>query len=170
MTIRILGAFLIIVGCTGVGYALSRNYRREEQAMEELVQCLEWMICEMGYRMPPLASLFRGAANVCKGVVSETMEQLAYELEQQLTPNVGACMYAAIAAVPNLPEKPANHLRSLGTSLGQFDLEGQINRLEAAAALCKQDLQRMSSGREARLRNYQTLGICAGVALVIIFI
>lgn len=170
MTIKILGAFLIIAGSAGVGYALSRNCRREEQALGELVRCLEWMICEMNYRMPPLASLFRGAADVCKGAVSQTMGQFAYELERQLTPNVDACMYAAIAAVPNLPEKTAEHLRSLGTSLGQFDLEGQIDRLQAASVLCKQDLQRMSNGRETRLRNYQTLGICAGVALVIIFI
>lgn len=170
MTIRVLGAFLIIAGCAGVGCALARNYRREEQAMGELVQCLEWMICEMNYRMPPLASLFRGAADVCKGAVSQTMRQLANELDQQLTPNVDACMYAAITAVPNLPERPAAHLRALGTSLGHFGLEGQINRLQAASVLCKQDLQRMSSGRETRLRNYQTLGICAGVALVIIFI
>lgn len=170
MTIRILGAILIISGCTGVGYALSRNYRREERAMEDLVQCLEWMMCEMNYRMPPLAALFRGAAEVCKGTVSQTMGQMAYELEQQLTPNIGACMHAAIAAVPNLPEKPGDHLRALGTSLGHFDLEGQIDRLQAASILCKQELKRMSNERETRLRNYQTLGICAGVALVIILL
>lgn len=170
MTIRILGALLILGGCTGVGFALSRNYRREEQAMEELLQCLEWMICEMSYRMPPLALLFRGASGMCKGKVSQVMERFAYELEQQITPNVCVCMNAAIATVPNLPEKPAEHLRMLGTSLGQFDLQGQIERLESASTLCKQDLQRISNGREERIRNYQTFGICAGVILVIIFI
>ena len=170
MTIKILGAILIIAGCAGVGYSLARNYRREEQAMGELVQCLDWMICEMNYRMPPLAALFRGASDVSKGPISQALGKMAFELEQQLTPNVEACMHAAIAAVPNLPEKPADHLRSLGTSLGQFDLEGQIDRLQAASVLCKQDLQSMGSGRETRLRNYQTLGICAGVALVIILL
>lgn len=170
MTIRILGAFLIMSGCTGVGYAMSRSFRREEQEMEDLVKCLEWMICEMNYRMPPLASLFRAAADMCNGTVSQTMERFAQELEQQLTPNAGICMQVAIAAVPNLPEKVAGHLRSLGTSLGQFDVEGQLDRLEAASVLCKQDLRHMSSGRDTRIRNYQTLGICAGVVLVIIFI
>ena len=170
MTMKIIGAFLIISGCAGVGFALSQNFRREEQALEALNQCLEWMICEMNYRMPPLASLFYGAANVCKGAVSQTMERFAQELEHQLTPDIGLCMQAAISAVPNLPEKAAEHFLSLGTSLGQFDLEGQIDRLEAASAKCKQAMQRMNKGRDVRIRNYQTLGICAGVALVIIFL
>ena len=170
MTMKILGAFMTIAGCTAVGYALSQNLRREERAMGELVECLEWMICEMNYRMPALSSLFQGAANVCKGAVSKTLKRFAYELDQQANPCASVCMYAAVSAVSDLPERTAHHLCSLGTSLGQFDLDGQINRFEAASVLCRNELQKISSDRETRTRNYQTLSICAGVALVIIFI
>lgn len=170
MTIRILGALLIVSGCTGVGYAMSYCFRREEQAMEDLVKCLEWMVCEMNYRMPPLAALFLDAANMSKGTLSQTMERFAVELQQQVSPNPAICMYTAIAAVPTLPERVSAHLQTLATNLGYFDLEGQLDRLEAAVSMCRQDLHRMSSGKEIRMRNYQTLGLCAGVALVIIFI
>ena len=170
MTVKILGAFLIILGCGGVGFAICQSYRRDEQAMEQLQQSLEWMVWELNYRMPPLATLCRGAADVSKGTVSQVLRQLASELEQQLTPDASTCMTAAIATVPNLPGKAAEHLKALGTILGRFDLQGQISGLEAAAALCKRDLQNMGNGRELRMRNYQTLGLCAGAALVIIFL
>lgn len=170
MTIKIIGAILIIASCGGLGFSMCQNHRREEQAIEQLAQSLDWMVWELNYRMPPLAALCRGAAEAGRGAVSQVLQQLAYELDSQLTPDISACMTAAIAAVPRLPEKAAAHLKTVGTSLGRFDLQGQISALEMAAALCKRDLQHMSSGREIRMRNYQTLGLCTGAALVILFV
>jgi hypothetical protein len=54
--------------------------------------------------------------------------------------------------------------------MGKFDIDGQINGLEAVRSLCRRMLDELTSGREVRLRNYQTLGLCAGAALVILFI
>jgi hypothetical protein len=54
--------------------------------------------------------------------------------------------------------------------MGRFDLEGQLNGLEAVRTRCRDWLDELISGREVRLRNYQTLGLCAGAALVILFI
>ncbi len=170
MTIKIFGAILIIASCGGLGFSLCQNHRREEQAVEQLAQSLDWMVWELNYRMPPLAALCRGAAEAGKGTVSQVLQQLANELDSQLTPDISACMSAAIASVPRLPERATEHLKALGTSIGRFDLQGQISALESAAALCKRDLQHMSSCREMRMRNYQTLGLCAGAALVILFV
>lgn len=170
MTLKILGAVLIITGCGGVGFAICMSYRREEQALEQLSQSIEWMIWELNYRMPPLAVLCRGAADAGQGAISQVLEQLALELDQQVTPDARTCMNVAIATVANLPEKAEKLLRILGTSLGRFDLQGQISGLEAVGELCKHDLQNMGNGRDMRMRNYQTLGLCAGAALVILFL
>lgn len=170
MIIRIFGAFLIIGGCTGVGFAVSGNYRRQERAMEELLRCLQWMSCELNYRIPPLPVLCRSASEICQGPVSKVMLQLADELDRQLTPDVATCIHAALSAVPGIPDKAEAHLRRLGKSLGRFDLQEQIASLEAAMAGCRQELETISGNREVQTRNYQTLGLCAGAALVIIFL
>lgn len=170
MMMKIFGALLIVGGCTGVGFAVSGNYRRQERAMEELLRCFQWMSCELSYRTPPLAVLCRGASDSCQGAVSKVMFQFAYELDRQLTPDVSTCLQAALAAVPGLPETVEKHFMNLGTSLGRFDLQGQLAGLDAAMDRCKQDLDRLSGDREVRTRNYQTLGLCAGAALVIMFL
>ena len=170
MMVRICGAVLIILGCGGVGFAMSGHLRREEQALGELVRGLEWMICQMQYQIPPLAAIFLGAADVTYGEVSRLFEQIGRRLEHQNAPSVAGCIDAALKAVPTVSLKAADQLRQLGTSLGQLDMEGQIMQFKSAAALCRQELQRISEERESRMRLYRTLGICIGVAVVIFLI
>lgn len=170
MTLKIVGAILIIVGCGGVGFSMCQYYRREERAMGALLQGLDWMVLELNYRMPPLSTLCMEASKVSEGPVGCVLKNLAFELEHQITPDVSTCMEAAILATDKVPDIVKKHLRTLGTSLGVFDLQGQLAALEGVAALCKRDLEHMSRGKDVRLRNYQTLGLCAGAALVILFI
>ena len=170
MNMKLIGALLMMLGCGGVGFSMTKNHKKEENAMLELCRSLEWMILELNYRMPPLSSVCRGAADVCKGCISRVFERLANELDRQITPDAYACMVAALASVPGVPERVTMHLKDLGTSFGKFDLQGQISGLETTLALCKGELQIMKNGREVRLRTYQTLGLCAGAALVILLL
>lgn len=167
---KLLGAMLMICGCSGVAFAMCSNYRRAEKALEQLIRSLEWMSLELNYRMPPLASLCASVSQITDGAVSSVFEAFSKELQQQITPDVSVCMDAAIQAVPRLPPAAIPHFKNLGIRLGRFDLQGQIAELEAAAAVCREDHSKMSRNRELRLRNYQTLGICAGIALAILFL
>ena len=58
----------------------------------------------------------------------------------------------------------------LGESLGRFDLPGQLRGLEAIRRETEQTLQEVHAQRENRLRSYQTLGLCAGASLAILFL
>ena len=79
-------------------------------------------------------------------------------------------MTAALAKTPKLPHRLRKNLADLGTSLGRFDLPGQLKGLEAARISCRRDLEELSRDRDVRLRSYQTLGLCAGCALAILFL
>lgn len=170
MTIRICGAVLVILGCGGVGFAMSTNLRREERALRELVQGLEWMICQMQYQSPPLATMFMGAADVSSGEVSRIFEQIGRKLEHHDASSVADCIDDALKTAPSMPMKAAEQLRQLGTSLGQFDMDGQIMQFRSTVALCQQEVQRMSNEKDSRMRLYRTLCICIGVAVVIFLI
>lgn len=170
MSVKILGAALIIAGSGGVGFALSANYLRQERAMEQLLQCLQWMQSQLQYAMPPLSQLCYGASKVCTGPISLVMLRFSQALERQEQTDVSGCMHSVICHVPALPENAGAHLRQLGVTLGQFDLKGELSGLEAAIERCKQELDILRAGQEAHTRTYQTLGICAGAALVILLI
>ncbi len=165
-----IGAILVIASCAGAGFSMAASYCREEQSLRQLLGSLDLMECELQYRMTPLPDLCRQAGQAGKGAVSRVLTLLAQELDGQISPDVHSCMYAALAAQKNLPQYTLEALKMLGQSLGRFDLEGQLNSLESVRGYCRRQLEELSDNKENRIRSYQTLGLCAGAALAILFV
>lgn len=170
MTIKLIGAALIIVGCGGVGFKIAANHLREERIMRQLISVLEYMECELQYRLTPLPELCRQAAKQCKGILSDVFLALTEELEDQISPDVERCMSAGLSNFKDIPVKTLGLLELLGRSLGRFDLNGQLRGLESVRQECSRLLQELSNNKDVRIRSYQTLAICAGAALAILFL
>lgn len=170
MYVRIIGAILIVMSCSTVGYYLLMNHKKEERAISELISALDFMECELQYRLTPLPELCRMAAADNRGTVSELLLALAVELDSQISPDASSCMTAALSKFPKIPEITKRLLQKLGGSLGRFDMTGQLRGLENARNLCRKELESLNANREQRLKNYQTLAVCAGVALAILLI
>lgn len=165
-----IGAMFIILGCGSVGFAMSVAYRREESNLSQLISALDFMQCELQYRLTPLPDLCRLTASQCRGALRTVFVTLACELEDQISPDVFHCMNAALAKVKNLPIRTEEALRILGRTLGRFDLDGQLLGLENARHNCRTMLEKLNENRDVRLRSYQTLSLCAGAALAILFL
>lgn len=164
------GALWIIVGCGSVGFAMSAAHRKEEKTLRQLISALDFMQCELQYRLTALPDLCRLTAAQCSGALRIVFQSLACELEDQISPEVFHCMNAVLAKVPELPKQTGDALRILGRSLGRFDLDGQLLGLENTRQNCRSILEKLSENREVRLRGYQTLSLCAGAALAILFL
>ena len=61
MSIKWIGAILVIVGCGGVGFSMAAAYRRQETALRELMGTLDFMSWELQFRLTPLPELCRRA-------------------------------------------------------------------------------------------------------------
>ena len=170
MNIKWIGAVLIILGCGGAGFSFSMAYRREEQLLQQLLAALDYMSCELQYRMTPLPELCRQTGNGRKGMIGKLFQNLASELDSQISPDVCCCLAAAASTVGDLPTRIQKAICLLGESLGRFDLDGQLHGIDAVRSYCCGELENMALGREIRLRSYQTLGLCAGAALAILLV
>lgn len=169
MDYKWIGAVLIIAGCGGFGFTLAVLHRREEGALRWVMRALDFMTSELHFHGTPLPELCRGAAEVCENSVGQVFSRLAGELEACQSPQVSVCMDSVLEETP-LPEMTRQVLHQLGTSLGRFDLEGQMKGLEESRDLCRRQLEELTENRDSRLRNYQTLSLCTGAALAILLI
>lgn len=170
MSIKWIGAALIILGCGAFGFSLASSHRKEERDLRQMMAALDYMQCELQYRLTPLPELCRQAAVSCKGGIRSLFLALTEELEDQISPDVWHCMNAAIARTSDLTAGAATVAGALGKTLGRFDLEGQLRGLETSRQECRRELEKLTDNREVRLRSYQTLGLCAGAALAILFL
>lgn len=170
MSYKWIGAIMIIGSCGGFGFLLAALHIREEKVFRQLLGALDYMGCELQYKLTPLPELCRQTGQEIRGTVGQVFAALAGELENQVSADVESCMNAALASFPDLPGQTREAFRLLGQTLGRFELDGQLKGLEAVRSACRARLKVLTENREPRLRSYQTLGLCAGAALAILFI
>lgn len=165
---KLLGALMIIFGCGGVGFTLAASYRYQEQSLLQLLHAVEYMFCDLQYRLTPLPELCDNAAQSCTGCIRKVLQQLKIELDKQVVPDASVCMRVTMKQHDQLPERLYGCLELLGETLGRFDLQGQLQGLAAVKKNAEFELEQLRRNQDVRLRNYRTLSICAGAALVIL--
>lgn len=170
MTYKWIGAILVIAGSGGFGFTMASVHRKTEKQLRQFLQVLEEMDCLLQYKMMPLPELCRSAVRRIQGPIRTLLLKFTLELEQQVAPDASSCMAAALARCPNISGNLRYLCSELGNSLGVYDLPGQLKGLESVRKNCKRILKNLECNRELRIRGYQTLGICAGVALAILFV
>lgn len=164
-----IGAILIIAGCGTVGFSTAWSHRREERLLRNMKGALDFIACELQYRLTPLPELCRLISAEQKNLVGQVFLRLSQELESQILPDVEACMNNCLEK-EELPKRLEEGLKLLGQNLGRFDLDGQLKGIEMVRNYCDRELEFLGKNREERLRSYQTLGLCAGAALAILFV
>ena len=164
-----IGTAIIILGCGGFGFRMAAAHRQQEQQLRQLLSALDLLEWELRYRLPPLPELCLQVANGSQGAVAGLFRRLYEELELQIAPDAGICMNAAVS-ICNLSPAVKHLFLDLGRTLGRFDLEGQLNGIEAVRQETLIDLDKLTKDQDARLRSYQTLGLCAGAALAILLL
>lgn len=170
MNIRILGALLVIAGCGSFGLKVAANHIYQEKTLRCFVRALDYMECELRYRLTPLPVLCEQTGQICNGVVREFFLDLSQEMEAQISPDVECCIEAVLSRRAGLPKATYEAIVLLGQSMGKFDLEGQLKGLDAVRQNCRRRLDELTHNKDSRIRSYQTLGLCTGAALAILFI
>lgn len=170
MNLRWIGAILVITACGGFGISVAAGYRREEEALRQLMRIAKFMQWELKYRLTPLPELCRQAAREGRGQMRDVMLGLAAELDRQVSPDAYSCMRAVLMKAEGLPRRVRRLFSQMGRSLGRFDLDGQLEGLEGVISACREQLTQLQSSKIKNLRSYQTLGLCAGAALAILFL
>ena len=170
MNYRWIGAGVVFLTCGSLGFSIAAEYRKEMQTLRNLVTMLDMMECELSYRLTPLPELCRKSVAGITGQVRRVMLAFARELEQQICPDTNTCMGYVLNCAKGLTPSGQKYLKKLGISLGRFDLAGQLTAINALREECAKALDGMDVDRQQRLRGYQTLGLCAGAALVILLV
>ena len=170
MSVKWIGAFCIIAGCGGCGFLMAWRYLVKIRLLQNLINVLDYMECELQYRNTPLPRLCRQAGQMSQGKIQEVFLLMADELDAQVSPDAQRCMAAVLERCGDMEKTLYDILLTLSTSLGRFDMQGQLRALEYARKTCRSELLLLTENKSNRIRSYQTLGLCAGAAIAILFV
>ena len=170
MNVQWIGMVIVFAGCGGVGLRLAWQSKQRGKMLKSMAAVLLEMENELDYQMTPLPELCRRAALHAEAPLSAVLNELAEELSRQISPDASCCMQTALAEVQGIGEELKELLLTLGTSLGRFDLTGQLEGLRSLRRETERLLEEHRGGEAERVRSYQILGLCAGAALAILFV
>ncbi len=168
--IKIIGAVFVMAGCTVVGIYLAASYRHQERELKRLIKALEYMECELPYRLTRLPELCYAAGEYAGGVIGHSLSSVAERLRKKIAADPFDCVREVIVESDQIPSQVASVLLNLGKSMGRFDLAGQMKGISAAKQECQMYLQQLLEEKAGNLKSYQTLALCAGAAITIILI
>lgn len=169
MSLKLIGAFLVLISCGLFGFRLSSAVRSEVKFLRDLINILNYMESELQYRLTPLPALCRLGAE--QGASLKTVFcTFAEELENQVSPDPRSCMDAAIFRSGIQYNCVDEHLRDLGGSFGKFDLEGQLKGLSIVRQHCTSELDKLEQSKDLKIKNYRTISICIGVLTTILLL
>ena len=170
MIVKLIGAISIMVACGGYGFYVAHRHTNQLRLLKRFLHILNRMEWELQYRRKPLPELCRHIVLEERDVFRELFLRLAIELENQIQPDVRHCMFSAIEVVSHLPNIIKTLLGELGDELGRYDLKCQVEGIGCVRKSVLEYIKEFETDKDKRVRGYKTLGLCAGAALVILFI
>ena len=172
MQLKIIGAVLIFTTCSGFGFYIAALYRSDARCLLNLIHSLNYMSSELQYRMTPLPQLMRQTADQCSDKnLRQVFLQLSHQLEDKYCSDFSQCMETVLRRYGNsLPKRSLSVIYELSRTMGRFDIDGQISAIMTTKTYCLNEYNMLSNDLSSRLRGCRTLGICAGAAMVILFI
>lgn len=168
MEIKYIGSILIVGICTCFGFRLAAGDRAEEKTLKNLLHILRWLRRELRFHMTPLPDLFLESARQAKGGLSDVFRSFSRELEKRTYPDAESCVATVLSTDTRLSPRVKMILKVLGSSLGHFDLDGQLEGIQEAEALCQNTLDAFCANQENRRKSYRIIAACCGISLAIL--
>lgn len=172
MWLKILGSMLVITAGTAIGFSLASRYVERPRQIRQLISCLSALKSHINYAAVPLPEALSQCTCGVAGPVAEFFHTMSLLLANNgwLTPQ--AAMEQALKEsqqlILNQPEREI--LAVFSANLGSMDQEEQVKSLE----LVHEQLARLQCEAERlceqNVKMYRYLGICGGLAVVIILI
>lgn len=170
MMLRLFGAALIVASCSGFGFYIAARYKKEVFCLRKLSAIIQFIEWELEYRLTPLPQVCSSIADKTRFYFSAVFRDLGNALSFQISPDVAMCMHNILLSQNDIPRLSRHYLEILGETLGEYDVDGQLKSLAQLRQSINNHLDEMKEGQKERLRCYQTLGVCAGAALAILFV
>lgn len=168
--IRLLGAVLVVVSCTGMGFFLAGEWSERLRTMEQLRKMIFLLKGEIVYARSPLTESFERTGKKGGGEIGDLFMRVAERMERQQGEPFYEIWQEEIGKLPKtfcLSQEDRQSLIGLGEHLGYLDLEMQERTILLYLEQLDLTIDYLREHKQERSRLYTSLGIMGGIFLTI---
>ncbi|KUO96774.1 hypothetical protein ATW55_08105 [Ferroacidibacillus organovorans] len=168
-----MGSAAVLAATTLIGQALANRIRDRPSNLRRLCSSLRVLQTEIGFRRAPLRDALMRAGAAARGTpVAKLFEDAAEKLAKPGSTAVDGLVAAVYKhrLACSMELEDAQVMIDLAQSLGATGASDQVASLQASIAMLEAREREALIARDRFARVYRTLGILAGVVVVILLI
>lgn len=173
MWLKLLGGVMVVIVGTSIGFTLANRCCERPRQIRQIISCLASLKSYINYVSVPLPEALTSCVNGTSGAVAELFCKMAAILRDNgwMTPQEAIqCAIKETQGKLVLDKPELEVLEVLGANLGSTSRDEQRNYLEMIQdqlAKIEQDAMKL---RDQNSKMYRYLGVCGGLAVVILLV
>lgn len=168
--LKIIGVILVLLGASSFGIGKAMQYCRGVRQLREFCTGVELLKCELNYSLLPLPRICEIMRDRLKGPPAEFFQNFGRLVEQGETKDRAVIKAIEDTKGLTLPNDALMALMDLCVNIGSYDLDGENRILHLSAQRIAVALERADAEKKPLTKSYATIGICTGIAIVILTI
>ncbi len=173
MTVKIIGICLILCSSTAIGFECSSRLKERIGELESIRKLLLMLRGEIKYSHSTLSEAFYTIGKRLKSSYGVFLLKAAEEMDsmegQTLAQIWENCVNGELKESA-LKKEDKEKLIHLGSQLGYLDTEMQISTIELYLEQVQEEIKNATENFKRNGKLYRTLGVMAGIFLVILMI
>lgn len=170
---KIIGCVMVIGASSGMGFFFSNEMKYRLENLKELKKMIGLLRGDIRYAKTPLpeaiGSITRRHNGCFNGFFNSVSEKLL-ELSGQTFSEIWKDAVIKELMDTSLSKKDKLHLTQFGDNLGYLDKEMQMNVIDLFQSQLEDEINEMTKTMKEKAYLYNSLGIMAGVFIVIVMI
>ena len=168
--LKIIGMILVLLGAGSFGIGKGLQFYRGVHQLREFRNAVEILKCELNYSLLPLPKLCTITADRLNGAVAQFFRTYGKFVGSGQPREKAAILAMEQTRGLSLPNDAIMALLDLCSSIGQYDLEGENRMLQLCGHRITAALERAEAEKKPVAKSYAAVGICTGIAIIILTI
>lgn len=160
--------FILFISSCAIGKYISQKYKFRLEELEEVKNALNIFKTKIKFTYDPIPEIFVDIAKNSNKNVSNLFIK-AKENMKESTSSV-SWEEAVDEYQGNLNNEDKQVLKTLSKLLGITDADGQLSQIEVTETFLDEQIRQAQEEKNKNEKLYKKLGICAGLAIVIMLV
>ena len=166
--IKYIILLIILLVSISIGFLLSNRYKQRVIELKEIKNFLGILKTKIRFTYEPLPEIFSENLESFEDNILELIKNAKNKMNFM---SAGIAWQEAIEETNlNLNLEDKNILKKMGKLLGKTDIEGQLSEIEVTENFINKQIDKAEEEKGKNEKMYKTLGIVAGIGMVIILI
>ena len=159
---------LLLISSSYIGILISMKYKSRVKELKEMKSLLTIFLTKIKLTYEPIPEIFKELGNKENSNISYIFKKASENMKEM---QAGEGWKNALETQnTNLKKEDIEVLKGLSNLLGKVDLEGQVSEIELVDNFLDKQIEKAEEESKKSSKMYKTLGVTAGLAMVIIFI